>query len=503
MAKSKDKWQFGDFQTPNDLAERVCDWLARQGVVPDFVVEPTCGKGSFVRAANNKFPKAKKIYGFEINPDYLELAHREINSPRVVLEQRDFFRADWNSTIDGCDGRLLVLGNPPWVTSAELGALESQNLPTKSNFQGRTGLDALTGKANFDISEWMLLQNAEWLERKSGYLAVLCKQAVARKILKQLWERSASISRASIVLIDAMAEFNAAVEACLLFVEFSNAEAAKEASIFHSFDSCTPDHILGFSDGELIADIREYQSSRHILGTENHYRWRSGVKHDCSRVMELRVEGSTLVNGLGDTVDIEEDFLFPLYKSSDIAKDRLPKIRRFVIVPQRAVGEPTDAIREIAPKTWDYLLQHSEALDKRGSSIYRNRPRFSVFGIGPYSFTSHKVAIAGLYKKLQFSVLEPIRGKPVMVDDTAYFLPANSRQEADFLFQLLNSDLVHSFLHGQVFWDAKRPITVDLLKRFSVEKAAKNLGCGAEYEQFSRPRADAQLEIFNAVEPAK
>ncbi len=38
-----------------------------------------------------------------------------------------------------------------------------------------------------------------------------------------------------------------------------------------------------------------------------------------------------------------------------------------------------------APKTWKYLLSHGEALDGRRSSIYQNRPRFSVFGIGRYS----------------------------------------------------------------------------------------------------------------------
>ena len=37
-------------------------------------------------------------------------------------------------------------------------ALASPNLPSKSNFQNRKGLDAVTGKANFDISEWMLIQ---------------------------------------------------------------------------------------------------------------------------------------------------------------------------------------------------------------------------------------------------------------------------------------------------------------------------------------------------------
>jgi len=49
--KSIDKWQFGDFQTPYLLAHKVIEVLKRNhGIVPDHVIEPTCGKGAFVLA---------------------------------------------------------------------------------------------------------------------------------------------------------------------------------------------------------------------------------------------------------------------------------------------------------------------------------------------------------------------------------------------------------------------------------------------------------------------
>ena len=56
MAKSIDKCQFGDFQTPDDLAKEVINTLrSNHKISPDFVIEPSCGKGSFVRAALNEF----------------------------------------------------------------------------------------------------------------------------------------------------------------------------------------------------------------------------------------------------------------------------------------------------------------------------------------------------------------------------------------------------------------------------------------------------------------
>jgi len=43
--------------------------------------------------------------------------------------------------------------------------MRSENLPKKSNFQGLRGLDARTGKSNFDIAEWMLIRLIEALPR--------------------------------------------------------------------------------------------------------------------------------------------------------------------------------------------------------------------------------------------------------------------------------------------------------------------------------------------------
>ena len=76
---------------------------------------------------------------------------------------------------------ILVVGNPPWVTSAAVGSLGGVNLPRKTNIDGLRGIDALTGRSNFDISEWMLRETMRWLEGRVGTMAVLCKTTVARK----------------------------------------------------------------------------------------------------------------------------------------------------------------------------------------------------------------------------------------------------------------------------------------------------------------------------------
>ena len=165
------------------------------------------------------------------------------------------------------------------------------------------------------------------------------------------------------------------------------------------------------------------------------------------------------------------------------------------------MGDETRIIRDQAPRTWAYLTNHADKLDRRKSSIYKNKPRFSIFGIGDYSFAQWKVAISGLYKKIQFSIIPPLDGKPAMVDDTCYFLPCTNRDEAILFADLLNSKAAHEFLHAFIFWDAKRPITADILKRLDLIALAKTLHKDQHLARYM-PQSDvseSQFVLFSDV----
>ena len=116
----------------------------------------------------------------------------------IQVRRPDFFRTDWAEVITELPKPLLILGNPPWVTSAELGSLGSSNLPEKTNFQRQRGIDALMGKSNFDISEWMLLRGLEWIEGQEASLAVLCKVTVARRVLRHAWKQGQRLRNAEV-----------------------------------------------------------------------------------------------------------------------------------------------------------------------------------------------------------------------------------------------------------------------------------------------------------------
>jgi SAM-dependent methyltransferase len=481
-AKSRRIQEFGDFQTPPQLAREVCSMLAEKGVAPCSVLEPTCGKGNFLAAALQAFPGIKKAVGIDINPEHIARAQTAVQAVSgncdAEIRQEDFFNADWSRVVDSLPEPLLVIGNPPWVTNATLSILDGSNSPEKVNFQNHRGIDAITGKSNFDISEWMLLKALGWIAGKQAVIAMLCKTVVARKTLYHAWKTRMPLAQADIYRIDSAAHFGAAVDACLLVVVASSTSKSRECRIFDSLSEHSTPTVMKYDNGRLLADAEAYQTWRHLEGNRRQT-WRSGIKHDCSKIMELQELNGECRNGLGESVSLESDYLYPMFKSSDIAKGSDPRPFRLMLVPQRFVGEDTSLIMQRAPKTWEYLESHSELLQRRASAIYRNRPKFSIFGVGEYSFAPWKVVISGFYKDMNFVAVGPSSGKPVMLDDTCYFMPCQTQAEAVAIAGMLNSRIAREFFSAFVFWDSKRPITTELLQRLDLVALAQELSIEA------------------------
>lgn len=486
------KKEYGDFQTPDYLAKRVVAIVAKLFGTPQVVIEPTAGLGAFLQASADCWGARPDYIGFEINTKYVDLARARLANRSIEIHQRDFFNEDWKHHLaQFSHRRILVIGNPPWITNSDLGQLGGKNLPEKSNFLGLRGFEARTGKSNFDIAEWMLIRLLEALP-PNGAIAMLCKTMTARKVLRHFWKNDGGREGARLFIIDAKAHFDVAVDACLFYATGRRTDKLA-ALVFPDLDLAGTPTGFGFIDGDLVSDIDAYQAYRTFDGGSTPYTWRSGLKHDAAAVMEFTRSGEQLVNGLGESVMIEPDFVFPLLKSSDLGNGRTVA-RRAVLVTQTHTGDDTLPIRKTAPKTWEYLSHHREVLDGRKSSIYRNRPRFSVFGIGPYSFAPWKVAVSGLYKGISFLVVPPCGERPVMVDDTCYFIGCQSRSEAEFLCSLLSTRNARSFLESLVFTDSKRPITIDVLRRLSFVELARAHGKLNELERYvSRTRVSNEM----------
>jgi hypothetical protein len=485
--KSRAQVEFGDFQTPLALAKEICGLLRRQRVVPEFVLEPTCGAGAFLVAAALAFPRAA-LRGWDINRDYVQQAVAELahagTSLRATVGCQDFFAHDWESELQQLPGVLLILGNLPWVTNSTVAAMNGSNLPAKENFLGLRGLAARTGKSNFDISEWMLIRLVRALRGRKAVIAMLCKTATARKLLRYAWQNDGRISEAALYQIDAAAHFGASVDACLL-VAHTGSAGLMEANVYESIAAAKPAGRIGLAGQDLVADIRTYRELQNLEGLCP-FQWRSGVKHDCADVMELRpVTNGTVENKLGERVELEADYLYPLLKCSDLSNGRLMP-RRLVLVTQRGVGGETSGIADSAPQTWRYLQSHSDKLSARKSSIYKGRVPFSLFGIGEYAFAPWKVAVSGLHRPALFQVIGPFQDKPVFLDDTCNYLSFADEASARLVADVLNSASCQQFLQSLIFTGSKRPITVELLQRLNLNAIAEKAGYGKRWREMVR-----------------
>ena len=218
-----------------------------------------------------------------------------------------------------------------------------------------------------------------------------------------------------------------------------------------------------------------YVETKNIDGISP-IKWWSGLKHDCTKVMELTRVGNHYKNNIGETVEIENGLVYPFLKSSDIKGEEILRCRKYVIVTQHHTSDNTSYIKERFPLTFSYLHEHKEFFDSRKSTIYKNRPDFCIFGIGDYSFKKYKIVISGLYKQTKFSIVGLIDDKETMLDDTTYLLGFEDKFLAVTTLKILNSKLVQEFIRSVFFEDSKRPISKELLMRIDLIKALNLLG---------------------------
>jgi len=447
--------EFGDCPTPRELSSKICSFLMTQGVSPAWIVEPTCGRGSFILSALEQFSSTTRILGVDINGYHLQSLKQDLSelnaSRRVELVSKDFFKLDWPSILGELTEPILILGSLPWVTISTLG----------------------------DISEWMLIHLVQWVSGRDAIVAMLCTTSVARKVLRHLWQNQEKIGQSFLYLLDGQKLFGVSVAMGLFVCKTKGDGSDRTCQVYEGISNNCHLTTFGFRDGQVIADVESFDRWEHLSGPEVH-KWRSGVKHDAATVLELTEDKSKYKNRLGETVILEDDYVYPFLKSSDIANEKLSQPHRRLLITQTYVGEDTTPIKQKAPRTWDYLMSHRKFFEKRNRSVYREKPMFSIFGIGDYSFSPWKVAISGMYKNLKFSVVGPYEGKPVLLDDTCYFVSCESRDEARLLASLLNSSVAQAYLRAFIFWDEKRPVTASILRNLDLVALARELGLRAE-----------------------
>lgn len=482
IVSEPDRAEYGDFQTNLDLANKVAFHLTTKNASPEIIIEPTCGKGNFIIASLKHFGNVKKIFGIEIYKPYVweskfniidfYLNNTKENKPEISIIHNSVFDFDFKAIAkENLQKEILIIGNPPWVTNSKLGSLNSSNLPIKTNFKNHSGLDAMTGKGNFDIAEYITLMMIETFQNQKGNIALLVKNTVIKNIVFDQFVKKYRISEIEKHCIDSKKEFNVSVEASLFYCKL-NSNPAYDCAEFDFYNNTNTKLNFGWLSGKFVSNIDTYSIAEQIDG-KCPFEWRQGIKHDCSSIMELDRVNGHFVNRLNEEIKLENDLVYGLLKSSDLKNTVIDETRKYTIVTQKKVGQETGYIKHDFPKTYQYLSGHQDIFNARKSSIYNNKPPFSIFGVGDYSFKPYKVAISGLYKTFHFTLVLPQNGKPVMLDDTCYMLGFDTLEFAVYSLILLNYETTVEFLQSITFADAKRTFTKDVLMRIDLLRLAK------------------------------
>jgi len=129
--------------------------------------------------------------------------------------------------------------------------------------------------------------------------------------------------------------------------------------------------------------------------------------------------------------------------------------------PERRRGWPEEWLRERFPLTWAYLARFEPVLRRR--AMYRRyfpergrgrgeagAPFYSMFDVGPYSFSAWKVVWAGFGTRTrQAAVAGPVGGRPVMPNQAMHpFIATASGDEAHYLCAILNASPVEAALRA-------------------------------------------------------
>lgn len=224
----------------------------------------------------------------------------------------------------------------------------------------------------------------------------------------------------------------------------------------------------GFDDSRpwLIATEKEHQVFKYVFNKgHSNYIARKGITTDRHAIFWIDILDESVENGnvrirnrveegrtkgIPEVHDIvEAEHIFPMLRGKDVTKFRAVPAPFYSLVPQRGMhGDPDLPINY--PKTYGFLEQFKPQLEVRSSlnRFQRNKPYYSVWSTGDYTFSPYKVLWREMNNNTFFAayigpVVDEILGKKIVVPDhKLYFIPVATESHAAFLTGFLNSTYV-------------------------------------------------------------
>ena len=231
-----------------------------------------------------------------------------------------------------------------------------------------------------------------------------------------------------------------------------------------------------------------------LSGIENHYTPRHGVVNDLNGLFLVDVikkinDSVVEVKNQGDKGKkkikviqqcIEHNMIFPLLKPKDIRKWGI-YTHQYMLVPQKKAGENNVIeMQTHYPKTYQFFVSFQKELATRKSKWFYggDKPFYSLFGIGEYTFQKYKVVWCCMSYQPFFSVVseakDPFIGvKTYIPDNTIGYISVDTEQEAHYICALLNAQKTEA-LFALKSSKSKWGISIEMVKQVPIQQFDTN-----------------------------
>jgi hypothetical protein len=179
--------------------------------------------------------------------------------------------------------------------------------------------------------------------------------------------------------------------------------------------------------------------------------WLNGVYW--IRILKKLENGNLLIENMFDVgkikveavqTVIEPNLVYPLLRGRDVSRWKAEP-SAYIIIPNRTdklAGIPEAEMKRDYPKTFAYFKKFEDQLRKRsGFKQYFNSddPFYSIYNVGPYTMTPHKVLWREQSSEFQAARISPRADRAVIPDHKLMSVSCSSEDEASYLNALLGS----------------------------------------------------------------
>lgn len=199
-----------------------------------------------------------------------------------------------------------------------------------------------------------------------------------------------------------------------------------------------------------------------------------------------------------EDIEVEPELIYPLVRGRDLKRWAVNFANIYIVIPHtKATGMhalPEEELKSKFPKAYGFLTDPrvEPFLKSRRALIMRwggaTKHWYSLFEIGPYTFSSYKVLYKGeVATDLVAAVANTIsseflKNKIVIPDQTVHFVPLENPDEAYYVCALLNSSYIRTLYKSLRY---KHPSTF-LLEYVKLPKFDKDLESHREIAMISR-----------------